>query len=397
MYKFIPPLVLLYLLPSLLNSFKLVDGPNTQTGKVALNVLLPVSLLLLTMTIDFQRILKLSKKAVLVFLAGTLGIVVGGPIALYLVGQFSPDLIADHGANSAWKGMVTITGSWINGTPGQTSMKEIFGCGDELYFVMLAVDAFMQNIWMALLFIGARKTKWIDKWLKADTKELDRLFIETHKDDIKEEKETAKLGIIGTVLHYLEAHRLLEFLKLAIICLAGFFLISFFTVASVDFFSSRFKIEETSNWYFVTKKAFWLVFYSTTTGILLSFTRARKLDDAGATRIGNFLLYFIIATIGLKMDIFNLSGQWELVLVCAIWLIIHFIIIMAAARLLKAPFFFVAVGSQANIGGPATASMVASAFNPHLASMGVLLGVFSNIIGNYCGLLAGMLFRLVGG
>jgi uncharacterized membrane protein len=154
-------------------------------------------------------------------------------------------------------------------------------------------------------------------------------------------------------------------------------------------------IPETSVWSFLSKPLFWQVFFATSLGIGLSFTRARHLEEVGASKIGNFFFYFLFSCIGLKMNIFRLGGQWEYVIICAMWLLIHFIFLIVAARLLRGSFFFVAVGSQANIGGPATASMVASAFNPHLASVGVLLGVLSNVIGNYCGLMAGVLYQWV--
>ncbi len=397
LYTYLPPIILLYLLPSLLNSFQLVNGAEAKVGKFALNTLLPLSLLMLTMTIDFKSLLSLSKKAIIVFLAGTVGIVIGGPIALWLVGQFSPDLLADHGANSIWRGLVTITGSWINGTPGQTSMKEIFGSSDELFFMIIAVDALAQNIWIALLFFGAKNTNIIDKWLKADTKELDKIYQLTHRDDVLEEKITHDLSMTGKIKYYTQPRKLKMIFVLFLLCMITLAAINSVTTYLTDYFTGNFNIDESSNWTFITKRAFWLVFFSTSIGIILSFTKVRELDEAGATRIGNFLLYLIISTIGLKMDIFQLNGQWELLALCGIWLIIHMMIVLIVARMVRAPFFFVAVGSQANIGGPATASMVASAFNPHLASMGVILGVLSNIIGNYFALISGILFKWIVG
>jgi uncharacterized membrane protein len=174
----------------------------------------------------------------------------------------------------------------------------------------------------------------------------------------------------------------------------GYLIIYLLTQILTSYFQQK-NIPESSVWSFLSKPSFWQVLFATTMGILLSFTRARQLDEVGATKIGNFFFYFLFTAIGLKMDIFRLGGQWEFVLICFVWLLIHFIFLMVAARLLRASFFFVAVGSQANIGGPATASMVAGAFNPHLASVGVMLGVLSNVIGNYCGLMAGILYRIV--
>lgn len=385
LYKYVPPMILLFLVPSLLGSLSIMQGGDSAAGRFALGTLLPITLLLLTMTINFRDILSLSRKSILVFLAGTIGIIVGGPAALWLVGQTSPELLTDKGGESVWRGLVCISGSWINGTPGQTSMKEIFGASNELYFIMLAVDTVVQNVWLAFLFFGVRTSKYFDVILKADETELTSIQQIGFEKEQRRPKDEGRSAIF--------------FQRLALLILIagiGYFIIYQLTNVLTGYFVKQ-HIPGTSVWSFFSKPSFWQVFFATTLGILLSFTKARKLDEVGATKIGNFFFFFIFSAIGLKMDIFRLGGQWEFVIICVIWLLIHFLFLMVAARLLKASFFFVAVGSQANIGGPATASMVAGAFNPHLASMGVLLGVLSNVIGNYCGLIAGMLYRLVAG
>ena len=382
LYKYFPPMILLFLIPSLLGSFSVIKGGDSAAGRFALSVLLPITLLLLTMTINFYDILSLSRKSILIFLTGTIGIVVGGPIALWLVGQASPDLLLDKGQESVWKGLVCISGSWINGTPGQTSMKEIFGVSNELFFIMLAVDTVVQNLWLALLFVGVRMSGFLNRVLRADPVELQTIQqagekkYQQHLYQKRDKRSFQRLGL------------------LVLVSGAGYLLVYLFTRYSTGYFQQQ-NIPETSVWSFLSKPSFWQVFFATTLGIILSFTKARQLDDVGATKIGNFFFYFLFCTIGLKMDIFRLGGQWEFVIICVVWLLIHFIFLMIAAWLMKGSFFFVAVGSQANIGGPATASMVAGAFNPHLASMGVLLGVLSNVIGNYCGLMAGILYRIV--
>ncbi len=382
LYKYVPPVILLFLIPSLLGSSSVIKGGDSAAGRFALSVLLPITLLLLTMTINFHDILSLSRKSILIFLAGTVGIVVGGPIALWLVGQASPDLLADKDQESVWKGLVCISGSWINGTPGQTSMKEIFGVSNELFFIMLAVDTVVQNLWLALLFVGVRMSGFLNRVLRADPAEL--LTIQQggekkYQHNLYQKRDKGFFQRLGL---------------LVLVSGAGYLLVYLFTRYSVGYFQQQ-HIPETSVWSFLSKPSFWQVFFATTLGIILSFTKARQLDNVGATKTGNFFFYFLFCTIGLKMDIFRLGGQWEFVIICAVWLMIHFIFLMIAAWLMKGSFFFVAVGSQANIGGPATASMVAGAFNPHLASMGVLLGVLSNVIGNYCGLIAGILYRIV--
>ena len=384
LYTYMPPMILLFLIPSVLGSFSILPGGDSMASRFALGILLPITLILMTMTINFRDILALSRKSILIFLAGTVGIIVGGPMALWLVGQSSPELLMDKGDESVWKGLVCISGSWINGTPGQTSMKEIFGVSNELYFIMLAVDTVVQNLWLALLLFGVRMSTWLNRMLKADPSEMatiQQAGFEKHQK-VKQPLDSQDF--------------ILRVLQLVVLALTGFAIIYVATQILSGYFQSQ-NIPETSVWSFLSKNSFWQVFFATSLGIALSFTKARQLEEVGPTKIGNFFFYFLFSAIGLKMNIFRLGGQWEFVIICVIWILIHFIFLMTAARLLKGSFFFVAVGSQANIGGPATASMVAGAFNPHLASMGVLLGVLSNVIGNYCGLIAGVLYKWVVG
>ena len=223
---------------------------------------------------------------------------------------------------------------------------------------MLAVDTVVQNLWLAFLFFGVRMSKYFDSVLKADKTKLTTI----QQMGFEKEQQRSRNQKRDTIF----------FQRLALLILiagAGYFIIYWLSKVLTGYFVLQ-SIPEISVWSFLSKPSFWQVFFATTLGILLSFTQARKLDEVGATKIGNFFFFFIFSAIGLKMDIFRLGGQWEFVIICVVWLLIHFLFLMVAARLLRASFFFVAVGSQANIGGPATASMVAGAFNPHLASWG---------------------------
>ena len=134
---------------------------------------------------------------------------------------------------------------------------------------------------------------------------------------------------------------------------------------------------------------------STTLGISLSFTRLRKLEKLGTTDMATLFIYFLIMTIGMRLDLSNISGNWGLFAVAIVWMLIHIIVMFVVARLLRAPYFFVAVGSQANIGGVATAPAVASVFHPALAPVGVLLAVLSHVLGTYGGIACAWLMQLV--
>ncbi len=142
---------------------------------------------------------------------------------------------------------------------------------------------------------------------------------------------------------------------------------------------------------------FWLIIIATTIGLLLSFTKARKLEGIGASKWGTIFLYFLVATIGMKMNLMEIGQNIGLFLVGIIWMFFHVLIMIIVGRLIKSPFLFVAVGSQANIGGVASASLVVSAFSTFLAPVGVLLAVLGYAIGTYGGIIAAYIMQWISG
>ncbi|MDX1639295.1 MAG: DUF819 family protein, partial [Balneolaceae bacterium] len=140
---------------------------------------------------------------------------------------------------------------------------------------------------------------------------------------------------------------------------------------------------------------FWIIVIATTGGLALSFTRARKLEGAGASKVGSLFLYILVATIGMKMNVLAIFENPGFFLLGLLWILIHVGILFVVAKVINAPFFFIAVGSQANIGGAASAPIVASAFHPALAPVGVLLAVFGYAVGTYGAWLCAILMQMV--
>ncbi|MFT6728487.1 MAG: putative membrane protein, partial [Flavobacteriales bacterium] len=130
---------------------------------------------------------------------------------------------------------------------------------------------------------------------------------------------------------------------------------------------------------------FWLVLLATILGVGLSFTKLRKYEGAGASKLGSVFLYILVASIGLHIDFEEVINKWQdiqwVIYIGFIWMFVHIVTLLIVAKVIKAPFFFVAVGSQANVGGAASAPIVASAFSPALAPVGVLLAVLGYAIG----------------
>ena len=375
-YKYFPALLLCYFIPSVFNSLGIISGKDSNLYFVASRYLLPASLVLLTISVDLPAIKRLGSKAVIMFLTGTVGIVLGGPLSILLASMIAPDLVGGQGPEAVWRGFATVAGSWIGGGANQAAMKEIFDVGDSLFSAMIAIDVIVANIWMALLLYGTGMDEKINKWFDADVSSIDdlKLKMEQYKEQIMripETNDTMRVLAIGfgiTGIAHLGADTIAPAIKNAAPELARFSLTSGF---------------------------FWLIVISTTFAILLSFTKLREIEGVGASRIGSIFIYILVATIGMKMDILSIFDNPSLFIIGLIWMTIHAILLIIVAKIIKAPFFFLAVGSKANVGGAASAPILASAFHPSLAPVGVLLAVMGYAIGTYGAWLCGILMQAV--
>ena len=374
-YKFVPSLLLCYFIPSIFNSLGIISGEDSKLYFVASRYLLPTSLVLLTISIDLPQILKLGPKALIMFLTGTFGIIIGGPISILIVSYFAPNLLNGMEFDLIWRGLSTVAGSWIGGGANQAAMKEIFQVDDAIFSTMIAVDVIVANIWMAFLLYGAGIHNKIDKVLDAESSAIEELKnkIENYRAQIlkiPELLDTIKIMAVGfgvTALAHIGSDLIAPYIKLNAPYLAKFSLTSGF---------------------------FWLIVISTTVALFLSFTRIRDLEGSGASRYGSLFLYILVATIGMKMDIMAIFDNPGFFVVGLIWMSLHALLLIMMAKLIKAPLFFLAVGSQANVGGAASAPIVASAFHPSLAPVGVLLAVFGYAIGTYGAWFCGILMQI---
>lgn len=363
-YTYIPALLLCYFLPSILNSLGIISGDESGLYFMASRYLLPASLVLLTLSIDVKGIIALGPKAIIMFFTGTFGIVIGGPLTILVLSQIAPDLVGGVGPDEVWKGLATIAGSWIGGGANQTAMKEMFGSSDQLFSAMITVDVIVANIWMAFLLYGAGVSSKVDKWFKADSSSIEKLETSladyqskvTRIPNLTDLMVIVAIGIGFTGLAHIGADVIAPWVSENAPHLAKFSL---------------------------TSKFFWLIVIATTGGLILSFTKFKEYEGAGASKVGSLFLYILVATIGMKMDALSILENPGLFLIGIVWMLIHVSVLLLVGKLIKAPFFFVAVGSQANVGGAASAPIVASAFHPSLAPVGVLLAVFGYALGTY--------------
>ncbi|MBP1839657.1 DUF819 family protein [Formosa algae] len=380
-YKYIPGLLMCYLIPAIFNSLGIISADTSQTYFVASRYFLPAALVLMTISIDLKAIFNLGWKALIMFFTGTIGIVIGGPLAILIIATFSPETVGGAGFDAVWRGLSTLAGSWIGGGPNQAAMLEIYQFNQELYGGMVLIDIVVANIWMALILLGIGRRQSIDNWLKADNTAIEEL-------QKKVQSFSEKITRIPTLTDYM---MILTFAFVAVGCAhLGSEYISSFLTSHFDAVS-----DPKSPLSSFGSGFFWLITLATIIGILLSFTKAKTYEGAGASKIGSIFIYILVATIGMKMDLTKLFENPGLILIGLVWMTIHALLLILVAKLIKAPYFFLAVGSQANVGGAASAPVVAAAFHPSLATVGALLAVFGYVVGTYGAILCTELMKIV--
>lgn len=379
-YSVVPALLMCYLIPSIFSSLGLIDDEVSKLYYVASRFLLPAALVLMTLSIDLKAIFNLGPKALIMFFAGTLGIILGGPIAILIISAISPETVGGVGPDAIWRGLSTIAGSWIGGGANQAAMLEIYEYNPDLYGGMVLVDIVVANIWMAALLMGIGKNDSIDRWLKADNSAIEEL-------KVKVSNYTESVKRIPSLPDFM----ILLALAFGAVGIAHWgadgissFLLNNFEVfndnkSALSSFSSQF---------------FWMITIATAIGIMLSFTKFKSYEGAGASKLGSIFIYILVATIGMKMDLSMVFDNPGLIAIGIVWILIHVTVLIVVAKLIKAPYFFMAVGSQANIGGAASAPVVAAAFHPSLATVGVLLAVFGYVVGTYGAILCTILMQI---
>lgn len=375
-YSYVPALLLCYLLPSLLNTLGVIDGSASKLYPMARDYLLPSSLVLLCVAIDFKAIVRLGPKAIIMFLTGTVGVMLGALVSFEAMRVIHPETVA----GDTWRGMTTVAGAWIGGGANQAAMREVFNVDATMFGQFVAVDVLVGNLWTAVLLFLASRSAVFDRWTGADLSAINRL-----RDSIEQyQAQHARIPTLTDLMVILA----IGFGATGLSHFLGQLLVGWIATLPAEWRLQDFSL---------TSLFFWIVVIATTIGLLLSVTKARTLEGVGASRIGAVMLYVLVATIGMQMNLNALLDRPWLFLLGLIWITFHGGLMILMAKLIRAPLFLMAVGSQANIGAAASAPVVASAFHPALAPVGVLLAVLGYALGTYGAYITGISLRAIAG
>jgi len=354
-FGFLPAVFWIYFLPMCVSSLGIIDDQSPLYGLVT-TYGLPASLFLLLLGVDLPVIVRLGRTAVLMFLAGSLGIMLGAALSFAL---FKEVVGADF-----WSGFGALSGSWTGGSANMVAVKEALGTPDDVFLPMVVVDTIVPYVWMGLLVTVSTRQAVFDRWLRADRGVIDHI-----------RRRMAGVGPARAVT--LNAKN--------IILLSG---LAFAASSGLQWVSKGLPVVTG-----VISPFAWTIILVSTAGLAGSLTPLRRCEAMGSTKIGYYLLYFVLTTIGARASVSHLGASAILIAAGAVIILVHAAVLLIAARLLKAPFMLAAAASQANVGGVASAPVVAEIYQPGLAPIGLLMAILGNIIGTYIGIVVGQICR----
>jgi len=362
-FQYLPPVLFVYFLPMISTTLG-ITPPASTAYDFTTRYFLPVALFLLMISVDLKSVAKLGPMALVMMSAGTVGIILGGPLALALFGHWLP--------SDAWQGFAALSGSWIGGTANMVAIAESVGTPPSAFNPVIVVDTVVGYGWMGVLLFFSIWQSRFDRWSNARTRAI--------------EETNARLAEMERERHPTTVRDVAFLLGLGVGAAVGAVKLG----ATLPALGNPTIISGTT----------WAVLMVVTAGLLLSFTPLREYEKVGASQFGYTALYLLLAGIGAQADVKAVLQAPLYLAAGAVWIATHVVVLYAAARLVRAPLFFIATGSMANIGGPVSAPVVAGVYHPAMAPVGLLMAVVGYVFGVYgallCAYLLGQVATLMG-
>lgn len=384
-FNWVPPVIFYYFLPAIAVYFDIIDTSESPYYHVISRYFLPAAIFLFCISMDIKILSKLGYKILVIFFVSMLSIIIGGPLSLYVFSLFEPSVLSIDW--SLWKGLSTISASWIGGSVNQIAVKEILDVPNTQFSIMVVIDVLVQNISFIFLLYGIQKQKRFNKWFGANQTQVDTLMDKVEKIYKQYERKT--------VLRDLLILFGVTFLGVSISHFFGGNISSYFH----DFIASKDIDSIWQNFTTLGSAFFWMIIFITLLGIIMSFTSFKKFEGIGASQFGSFFIYLLVIVMGMEMNIEKLVYQWDIykyaIGICVLWIVFHLLCIVLVSKFMKIPFIYMAIGSQANLGGAASVSVVANAYHSKMVPIGVTLSVLGYALGTYSALISSFLMQMM--
>jgi len=359
-FELTPPVIYAYFVPTISAAVGIIPGDSPVYGWMTRYLLL-VALILLMLAVDLKSILRLGPMALFMVVAGSVGIVLGAVVSFLLFGAYLPE--------ESWKAFAALSGSWIGGTANMVAIAESVGTPDALMGPIIVIDTVVGYGWMGvLLFFSAFQ----------------------HRFDARINAHTEKVEETNRRLTDVAEHRHPLTTATSVIIVGIGFGCAILAAVIGD------RLPALGNPTIISHTT-WAVLIVVTGGLALSFTPVSRLEEYGASRFGYTALYLLLGAIGAQANLRAVMEAPAFLAAGVVWIGVHALVLLVAARIVRAPLFFFATSSMANIGGVASAPVVAGVYHRAMAPVGLLMAVVGYILGIYGALAAAWLLGVIGG
>lgn len=363
-FNIIPPLVWLYVLNMIFCTAGLYNSDGCSAAySVLKNNLLYAMIFVMLLRCDIRKLAKLGGRMAAIFLGGALSILFGFIIAFVI---FKGAL---GGGETIWGAMAALCASWIGGSANMAAMEAAFTIDPGAYGCALAVDTVYYSVWIALLLIMVRYSKNWDNAVKADTTKLQAVADAANAELAKEKKHASAADWIFLIG--------LSLIVSALSQQVGAILGNGLATIGLDMFD----------------KGTMTTVFVTVLGLLCALSPLGKLP--AVEELSNVYLYAVVSLLASTASLTDLVSAPLWIVAGLVVLIIHIIIMFLLSKLFHWDCCMVSTASLANIGGSASAPIVASAYNSSYAGIGVLMGVMGAALGNFCGLACGYIMQIL--
>jgi uncharacterized membrane protein len=360
-FRYIVPLIWIYATPLVLRNTGVLPEASPSYD-ILRQYGLPMFIVLLLLAVDVGAAIRVMGRGVGVMLLGTLGIVLGAPVGYLAVRHWlDPD---------AWTGFGALAGSWIGGTGNMAAMQRVFETPADMFGLAVLADTAIYIGWLPLLLVSKNFAEKFNRWTGVSESRLEEMEAAARAElEGKEERPPT----VPDVLY------------LGVLALA--------VTWAAKYLAPRIAAVQPPWMEEMFSGGTWEVLIVSTLGIALSFTPAKRI--ASSHNLAMALVYVFVARMGATASLEGLIQAPAFLLGAAIWIIIHGLFCLAGAWLFKVDVHSAAIASAANVGGAASAPVVAAHHRESLVPVSILMALIGYAIGNYAAWIAGTLCRLV--
>ncbi len=364
LFQYVPPLIFIYATPVFLNNFGVIPTASPVYAGLS-EYVLPAFIVLMLIKVDVSSAVRIMGKGVVVMLMGTLGVVIGAAVAYALVHRWlSPD---------AWKGFGALAGSWIGGTGNMAAVSEMLDTPPEEFGLAVLADNVIYLVWLPILLGSKNMAARFARWTRVSDDRV-RMMDAAAEEVLQEERKPA----------------MRDFIYLAAVAIGVTWIC---TLLARVLFASMMDIAPGLE--VVLSESTWRILLITTMALALSATPVSRLPVA--TDLGTAMIYVFVAGMGARASVAGFAQAPAFLLGAFIWIVVHGAFCLLGARLMRVDVHSAAIASAANIGGAASAPIVAAFHRPSLVPVSILMALIGYALGNYFGWAAGHLARFVAG